>query len=93
MDRCVNWPKELIRELCNDTNVCDLPSMSQEVNMYTQDSNVDRLNWEAHILKDTDAVQNHKECQGKFFIVGMSLVTRDISVGEEPFLAYRGGVV
>jgi hypothetical protein len=37
-DRCFNWPTKLIHDLSADSKACGLPSMSQQVNMYTQES-------------------------------------------------------
>jgi hypothetical protein len=63
-DRCVNWPKELIDKLCNDSTFSEIPLMSQEVNIYTQDSNDNRLDWDGHFPNDTTTLQSHKEDKG-----------------------------
>jgi hypothetical protein len=63
-DRCVNWPKELIHELCHDSTFSEIPSMSQEVNIYTQDSDDDRVGWEGRFSNDTAALQSRKEEEG-----------------------------
>jgi hypothetical protein len=63
-DRYGGWPKELIDELCNDSTFSEIPSMSQEVNIYTQDSDDDRLDWDGHFSNNPAALQSHKEDKG-----------------------------
>lgn len=74
-DRCVNWPKELIEQLTSDSNACELPSMSQEVYIYTQDSEEGAVveedevlpDWDERFSNDTEAVQKKKEEGGSVF--------------------------
>jgi hypothetical protein len=55
---------KLIDELCHDSTFSELPSMSQEVNIYTQDSDDDQVGWEGRFTNDTAALQSRKEEEG-----------------------------
>jgi hypothetical protein len=63
-DMCVNWQKELIDELYNDSTYSEIPSMSQEVNIYTQDFNDNQLDWDGRFSNDTATLQSRKEDKG-----------------------------
>jgi hypothetical protein len=71
-DRCLNWPKALVNRLLNDKTKSILPSMSEDVHMYTQESDDESSSrvlpdWEDRFSKDTSLLQNKKEEQGAVF--------------------------
>jgi hypothetical protein len=67
-DRCINWPKEMICELLTRENACDLPSMSQEVYKYSQESDDEisssSIQWEERFRLDESAVKKRIEEDG-----------------------------
>jgi hypothetical protein len=70
-DRCLNWPKELIERLCLEDKASGLPAMSQDVNIYTQESDDEdareNSDWQQRFSNDGDAVQKIKEEKEQVF--------------------------
>ena len=68
-ERCVNWPTKLILELLANKNISSIPSLSQQVTMFSQESedsdgDNDMGGFEARFVRDTAALQKQKEEKG-----------------------------
>jgi hypothetical protein len=88
-ERCVNWPTDVINDLLHDSAGSGLPGMSQEVCMYTQqsdDSDDGMMDFETRFKMDTAEVQKKREEQGSVAAALIPL-TKEllISVEKAPY--------
>ena len=83
-ERCVNWPTKLIEELLDQQkhHASGIPSLSQKVNLYTQESEDDRDDFNKRFTHDTAALQKEKEEEGD--VVGALIpLTKELIIAVE----------